>query len=391
MQYKQFTVFDSFAGAGGFSLGFAQAGYKIIGANEIDEWACDTFKANHPDSVVIKGDIVKISNKEFQSQIKEKVDVLLGGPPCQGFSIANIKNGDPKDPRNSLFEEFLRLGKIFNPNVMIMENVPNIINANTQSGKKVVDIIVNEMQKLGYITYSRILEATDYGVPQIRKRFVLIGSKKQLINPFPEATHSIINGSLFRLHLTPTLWEAISDLPSLKSGEEAKSYRCPAQNEFQKSMRGLSSVLTNHIAMRHSARLVERFKAMIWGQKGDELAIEHMPHKRNGNGLKADKGYSQNNRRMYPNRPCHTLPASFYANFVHPFDHRNFTPREGARIQTFPDTYIFKGKPTVVSQKLLEREGRIAEKHLCQYAQIGNAVPPLMAKAIAINIMNQIK
>jgi DNA (cytosine-5)-methyltransferase 1 len=130
--------------------------------------------------------------------------------------------------------------------------------------------------------------------------------------------------------------------------------------------------------------------SMVWGQKGDELAEEHMPHKRNGNGLKSTQGYSQNNRRMYPDRPCHTLPASFYANFVHPYEHRNFTPREGARIQSFPDSYVFKGKPTVVSQKLLEREGRTADKHLCQYNQIGNAVPPLMAMAIGGNIINQL-
>ena len=390
-QYEniKLTVFDSFAGAGGFSLGFSKAGLKIIGALEIDEWACDTFKANHPEATVIKSDITKIADSEILDKVPEKIDILLGGPPCQGFSVANIKNGDLRDPRNSLFKEFLRLGRLFKPQIMLMENVPNIVNAKTQEGEKVVAIIENEMKKLGYITYTSVLEATNYGVPQIRKRFFLLGSQRALEKPFPEPTHSI-EENLLGLKKCPTLWNAISDLPSLKAGEEKDYYKKISPNIYQKLMRKKSSKLFNHIAMRHSKRLVERFHAMTWGQKGDELPEEHMPHKRNGNGLKAEKGYSQNNRRMFPNRPCHTLPASFYANFVHPYDDRNFTPREGARIQSFPDSYIFKGKPTVVSQKLLEREGRTEERHLCQYNQIGNAVPPLMAKAIAMNIISQL-
>lgn len=391
MKNKNFTVFDSFAGAGGFSLGFSMAGFSIIGASELDEWACDTFSFNHPSSKIIKGDVTLVSDKDIISPFKNiDIDILLGGPPCQGFSIANIRNGDPTDPRNSLFKEFIRLGKLLKPKVMIMENVPNIVNARTKEGELVVDIIKKELQELDYHVYSTVLQAIDFGVPQIRKRFVVIASKKSLKHPFPNATHSQNEANLLGLKSSPTLWEAISDLPNLNAGEESHYYAKPPQNEYQKLMRKNTSKIENHIAMNHSKRVIERFKIMTWGQKGDELPEEHMPNKRNGNGEKASKGYSQNNRRMYPNKPCHTLPASFYANFVHPFENRNFTPREGARIQSFPDSYIFKGKPTVVSQKLLEREGRTAEKHLCQYNQIGNAVPPLMAKAIANNIREQL-
>jgi len=113
------------------------------------------------------------------------------------------------------------------------------------------------------------------------------------------------------------------------------------------------------------------------------------PYKRNTTEI-AEKVYDQNNRRMHPDKPCHTIPASFYANFVHPFKNRNFTAREGARIQSFPDNFVFKGKPTVVSHRLLAREGRLDEKYLCQYNQIGNAVPPLISKALANNILKQI-
>jgi DNA (cytosine-5)-methyltransferase 1 len=162
------------------------------------------------------------------------------------------------------------------------------------------------------------------------------------------------------------------------------------QNEYQAFLREGSAMVYNHKAMMHSKRMVERFSVMKWGQSAADVPEHLMPFKRNGNGELAKTAYDQNSRRMYPNEQCHTIPASFYANFVHPYRNRNFTAREGARIQSFPDWYKFLGKPTVVSQKLLEKEGRTEEKHLCQYNQIGNAVPPLLSRAIALNIKDQI-
>ena len=162
------------------------------------------------------------------------------------------------------------------------------------------------------------------------------------------------------------------------------------KTEFQKIIRGNCDKVYNHVAMKHSKRMIERFASMSCGNSINDVPDHLKPMKRNGNGEFSDKLYDQNNRRMFPDRPCHTIAASFYANFVHPFLNRNFTPREGARIQTFPDWYVFKGKPTVVSHKLLQREGRDEEKHLCQYNQIGNAVPPYLAKAIADNLFTQL-
>lgn len=383
-------VLDTFAGAGGFSLGFHLAGAEIIGAIEVDSWATETFQYNHPESLVIKRDISTLSDEEILAMFGDnKPDIILGGPPCQGFSVANRNNGDHKDPRNSLFEEFLRVGRVLSPMIMIMENVPNIIKAKTQNGAHVVDIIKEELSSLGYHVYHSILESTDFGVPQIRKRLFIVASKNELENPFPKATHSINgNDGLIR---TPSLWDAISDLPVInaREGSEEMEYDILALTDYQKSLRKDSDKISNHKAMNHSKRLVERFSSMTWGQSTSDVPEHLKPYKRNSKEI-SEKVYDQNNRRMHPDKPCHTIAASFYANFVHPYLNRNFTAREGARIQSFPDWYVFKGKPTVVSHKLLQREGREDEKYLCQYNQIGNAVPPLMAQAIATNILNEV-
>jgi DNA (cytosine-5)-methyltransferase 1 len=395
---KNWRILDSFAGAGGFSLGFQNAGCDVVGAIEIDEWASETFLFNHPHAKVIRNDIQKIDDSEIVSSLEnKKPDIILGGPPCQGFSICNKNAGDPTDPRNSLFREFIRLGKLFEPKIMIMENVPNLLNAHTKAGKPVIQIIENELKELGYNVYSSVLDAINYGIPQIRRRLFVIASKRKLENPFPKPTHKL-NGnsapiSLFdeELQECPKLWDAISDLPEIdaREGAEEMTYDKHPENNYQRCLRNGSKALHNHVAMRHSERMVQRFASMAWGDSVADVPGHLKPLRRNGNGEISDKVYDQNNRRMHPNKPCHTIPASFYANFVHPFKNRNFTAREGARIQSFPDSYVFYGKPTVVSHKLLQREGRLFEKHLCQYSQIGNAVPPFLSEAVARNILLQ--
>lgn len=388
-------VLDTFAGAGGFSLGFKIAGCDIVGAIEQDKWACETFKFNHSSAKVLKRDINALTDLDIETEFYNlQPDIILGGSPCQGFSICNKKNGDPKDPRNSLFMDFIRIGKVLSPSTMILENVPNIAKAKTQDGKKVIDIIVKELKNLGFYTYVEILDASSYGIPQLRKRLFVIASRKKLENPFPQPTHKLsLDENIFnnRLDDCPTLWDAISDLPSIEAreGSEEMQYTAQAQSVYQELMRKNSSQVFNHVAMKHTKRVVNRFAAMSWGDSTINVPKELLPYERNGKGKISKKIYDQNNRRMHPHKPCHTITASFYANFVHPFKNRNFTAREGARIQSFPDCYVFKGKPTVVSQKLLEREGREAEKYLCQYNQIGNAVPPLLAEKIASNLLRQ--
>ena len=286
---KKINILDTFSGAGGFSLGFQMAGYNIIGAIEIDKWASDTFKFNHKDVNVLKEDITKLTDKQLKKEFNDcKPDIILGGPPCQGFSICNIKNGDPKDPRNSLFEEFLRLGKLFNPKLMIMENVPNLINAKTSNGEKVVDIIVKELENEDYFVYKKILTASDYGVPQTRKRLFIIASKKELENPFPKQTHEVkdsINDDK-ELKKCPTLWDAISDLNVLEAreGGEILEYEHKPNSAYQKYIRFSSNHLYNHKAMNHTKRVVERFTAMSCGESISDVPDHLKPFERNGKG-----------------------------------------------------------------------------------------------------------
>ncbi len=389
---RKLQVLDTFAGAGGFSLGFTMVGCALAGGIELDSWAAETFAFNHPAATVITADITTVTDDQLRSAFPPPgPDVLLGGPPCQGFSICVKNAGDPSDPRNTLFREWLRIARLFRPALVVMENVPNLESALTDSRTRVIDIIRGELEDLGYSVYHRVLQATDFGIPQIRRRLFVVGSRGKLRNPFPEPTHSV-ERVLFGQAPCPTLWESISDLPTIGAGEgeEEMDYDKPPQTAYQRELRKGCRKLFNHVAMRHSKRMIERFAAMSWGDRIGDVPLHLRPQKRNGGGVIAQTVYDQNNRRMYPDRPCHTIPASFYANFVHPYIDRNFTPREGARLQSFPDSFVFKGKPTVVSHKLLEREGRLGEKHLCQYNQIGNAVPPLLAKALAENLLRQL-
>jgi DNA (cytosine-5)-methyltransferase 1 len=233
-------VLDLFAGAGGFSLGFQLAGHEIIGAIEMDEWAAQTFKHNHQSSKVLVGDITSFSDQDILAEYaNDSPDIILGGPPCQGYSVCLKNAGDPKDPRNSLFIEMIRFGKLFSPSLIIMENVPNLLKAKNASREKVIDIIQSELKNIGYYVYYDILEATSFGVPQIRKRLFVIASKKELSNPFPKRTHSTernLFSQMESLQITPTLWNAISDLPVIDAceGGEEMDYTMPPQNSNPK-------------------------------------------------------------------------------------------------------------------------------------------------------------
>lgn len=363
-------VVDLFAGCGGLSYGFKLAGFETLLALERDQWASETYQANHPYVNIITGDITQISDP--QSLVEFPVDGVIGGPPCQGYSLSG--NRDPKDPRNSLFMDFIRFVNDLRADFFVMENVAGILSMKTRDGIYVKDIIFEEFEAAGYSVDVKILNAANYGVPQSRNRVFFIGvSKKHPFNSghiYPKPTHNSTN--------YVTLGDAISDLPLIGagSGDSFQAYESEAQNEYQVIMRDGSDGIYNHVAMRHTQRLIDRFSSIGFGESVKHAPPEHAQRKRGDASCVSGKAFSQNNMRPYPNRPCPTVPASFQSNFIHPYLNRNFTAREGARIQSFPDKYIFKGKRTTMSW----------EKNLSQYQQIGNAVPPLLSFAIAKQI-----
>lgn len=368
------VVIDLFAGCGGLSTGYEMAGFEIPLAVEKDEWASDTYRYNHPNTKVITGDITNITDLDSLLPSNVKVDGIIGGPPCQGFSLSG--NRDKKDPRNSLFMDFVRFVKHFKPSFFMMENVPGLLSMQNSKGEFVKDLIMSEYDKAGYNATYKILNAAEYGVPQSRTRVIFIGIRKDL--PFiPEKLYPT---PTFDENKQITIDQAIMDLPQIESGQGTEKQIYPIQptNEYQKWARGNCKEVTNHIAMRHTARLIERFKVIPQGGSLADVPQEHMQRQRGNASITSGKTFSQNNMRPFGNKPSPTIAASFQSNFVHPHLNRNYTAREAARLQSFPDSYVFQGKRTTMSW----------EKNLSQYQQIGNAVPPLLAKAVADNISN---
>ncbi|MDK2980029.1 MAG: (cytosine-5)-methyltransferase 1 [Chloroflexota bacterium] len=382
---NRYSVLDLFAGAGGFGLGFNLSGYSIKYSLEIDQWAVETLRNNNPKTIVIHEDIRAFNDSsEILSAVNnENFDVIIGGPPCQGFSVANPKK-DSKDPRNSLFTNFVKWVSVLRPKVFVMENVKGILSRRNLSNEKVIDIIQNSFNDLGYSVDIWILNSVEYGVPQYRERVFIVGNslKKQIIEPTPIFDKE-------KLEELISVGDAILDLPILNAGEGSNisDYTKDPASDYQKWARGNQNVLFNHEAMKHTKRIVERFNQIQWGESPHNIPSEYHAKKRNGNGEKSKVIYNMNNRRLDPRKPSYTIPASFYSSFIHPYQNRNLTAREAARIQSFPDYYHFFGKRTMVSSKLLQKNNRLDENHLSQYNQIGNAVPPLLAKFIA----NQIK
>lgn len=366
------TVIDLFAGCGGMSLGFELGGYQTLLAVEKDAWASETYAFNHPNTKVFTGDITKIQSPAKEFPQKGEVFGIIGGPPCQGFSLSGDR--DPKDPRNSLFMDYMRFVTDFKPRFFVMENVTGILSAKTKNGEPVKKVIQSVANGIGYNVHQITLDASNYGVPQARMRVFFIGIRKD----FPFCPSRLVPPPSTPIEKI-TIRQALSDLPVVKAGEGSDGkapYGTAPDNPYQKWCRNGMSEVSNHVSMRHTKRLVERFHIIQWGQSLADVPKEHMQRKRGNASKISGKSYSQNNMRPHPDRPSPTVPASFQSNFVHPLFDRNYTAREGARLQSFPDRYIFKGKRTTMSW----------EKNLSQYQQIGNAVPPLLAKAIADNM-----
>lgn len=364
------TTIDLFAGAGGITEGFRKAGYTCVCANDFDEEAMHTFTFNHPSVPYLLKDVKEVIVSELLEKANcsaENIDVITGGPPCQGFSLAGQRLSD--DPRNTLFREYIRLAKDIQPKVIFFENVYGIMN---MQGGKVLEAIVREFGDIGYKCKYALVNAADYGVPQARPRFVLIGVRgfdKEI--SFPEPTHGkreeYHQMDFFKQELLPyvTVEDAFSNLPSVDQGEGAEEIIVEPHwdNEYQKGCVGVRrpGTIYNHRATRHSKAIQERYAMIPQGCNNSVLPEEIRTKK-------------QNAYKLDLKLPGRTVTCNFRTDLIHPTMNRGLTVREAARLQSFDDDYCFFGN--------LTRKA----KWLTQDDQVGNAVPPLLAYAFAEHI-----
>ena len=342
-------VIDLFAGVGGLSLGFSQAGFSIVYANEYNKSIAESFKKNHKDTMVDSTDIRDIDFEKVFRPFENKISVVMGGPPCQGFSQKGKRAGI-SDERNFMFQQFVKVVEIVKPEFFVLENVPNILS--TENGyfkQEIIDIFT----KLGYEVKAKVLKTENFGVPQTRRRAVFLGRKGKLNFDLPDG-----NGK------KTTVSEALDDLPVLKSGEgkEDQLYTTVPLNFFQKQMRHKSSVLKNHIATKHSKIALERLSLISLNGSKEDLPAHH----------RTKSIHSGTWTRLKPNGFARTITTRFdtpsSGQFTLPFQDRCITVREAARLQSFPDDFVFHGTKTN------------------QMLQVGNAVPPMMAYEIAKTI-----
>ncbi len=382
---KSLKLVDFFSGAGGLSCGLEMAGFESVLASDIHPVYAQTFSKNHPATRFIIQDIRKLSEQdilELTGLDVGKLDLLAGGPPCQGFSInAPIRSLD--DQRNHLFKEYLRIAGILKPKAVLIENVPGIVSLGKGT---VVKAIYKQLENMGYKVDHRILFAGHYGVPQLRFRTIFIALRDGGKVEFPEPTHDaeafanfagskelcIKLSPLFSRHLAKktTVWDAISDLPPLVPGQEihGAKYNGKPQTSYQMLLSKNSKYILNHSCARLGEANLERLKHIPQGGSWRDIPFGLLPE-----GLKRARRSDHTKRygRLHPDSLCSTILTKcdpHWGSFFHPTQNRAISVREAARIQSFPDRYEFTGNLTN------------------QFEQVGNAVPPLMAKAIGVTI-----
>lgn len=358
MSYK---VIDLFAGVGGLSYGFAHdEDFQILAANELLAPMAKAYSANHPSVKVYNRDIKDFSIADLKADFgiaAGDIDIVVGGPPCQAYSTVGKRLID--DPRGKLFQEYFRLLSELRPRLFVFENVKGLLSI---QGGKLIKQIVALFESLGYHVQYKLLNAADYGAPQIRERVILIGSQDKRPFAYPQPTHCDRTATKTEKSvLLPyvTIGEAIGDLPSIQSGESGEEYASEPQNDYQRLMRkDAPQKIQEHECSKNNERLIALMRALPDGGTPKDLPEE----------LRPKSGFANTYCRLWWNKPSTTItrnlgcPSS--SRCIHPRDARPLTTREGARLQGFPDSYIFCGSRS--------------DKHL----QIGNAVPTFLSMAI---------
>lgn len=337
-----YNVLDLFCGCGGMSLGFEQAEFKVLLGVDLWKDALQTYSYNRKDAKTLCADISVLSGRDIVNIIgNTSVDVIIGGPPCQGFSVAGKRIVD--DDRNKLYKGFVRMVDFFRPRAFVMENVPNILSI---GGGVIKDAIIADFSKLGYSVEYKVLTASDYGVPQNRRRAIFVGLQNGLHFSFPEPSQAE----------KVTSEEALSDLPEY-SVEDGNAYPLAPNSEYQKLMRHHSAALYNHQITTHNQKTIDIISLVPDGGNYKDLPIE----------LQSTRKVHIAWTRLNSKKPSFTIDCGHNHHFHYVFN-RVPTVRESARIQSFPDSFIFLGNRG------------------SQLRQVGNAVPPLLAQVIAYQL-----
>lgn len=344
---RKYTFIDLFAGCGGLSLGFEMAGFKSILA--IDNWqdALTTYAYNRKGAKTLCGDLATLNSYNIKEEYSiSDVDIIVGGPPCQGFSVAGKRIIE--DERNKLYKAFVEFVDCFHPKAFVMENVPNILSIGNGMVK---ESIISDFERLGYRVSVQVLIASDYGVPQNRRRAIFVGmlDGKEFVFPAPTIKQPV------------TSKEAISDLPE-EGIEDGGNYPLPPLTEYQKLMRQGCEKLYNHEITIHNDRTKEIIAMVPDGGNYKDLPKE----------LQGTRKVHIAWTRLNSKRPSITIDTGHFHHFHYEYN-RVPSARESARFQSFPDSFIFIGNKT------------------SKLKQIGNAVPPLMAAVIANELKKQLK
>jgi DNA (cytosine-5)-methyltransferase 1 len=392
MSTRELTFIDLFSGAGGLSEGLSEAGFHCLFANEIIPNYAQTYKKNHPTTNVLTADIQLIDPNAIRDELglaREELDLMAGGPPCQGFSI-NAPIRSVADMRNHLFKDYLRFVDAFAPRAVLIENVPGLVSF---KDGETLQAILDALAELGYGADVRILGAAYYGVPQMRWRTVIIGLRGHTVSPsiFPEPifhapirpnfTTTFNGNSLLKMPTAEanasfvTAYEALSDLPPLQNGErgeEIKEYLTEPISDYQKRIRVGSIGVLNHESPRLAEVNIQRLQYIKPGGNWTDIPNDLLP-----NGMKKARKSDHTKRygRIAPDGLASTILTKcdpHWGAYFHYDQDRSFTVREAARIQSFPDHFTFTGT--------------MAE----QFAQVGNAVPPLLAQAVGLAIKSKL-
>lgn len=359
MKKIKINVIDLFCGCGGISEGFKLAGFNIISGIDLNEDALKTFAYNFPNSRAIYEDLLNFDDKRIRKEFgKDNIDVIVGGPPCQGFSNANRWQKEDADPRNKLFYEYLRFVKVLNPKIIVIENVRGILTKDKGYAK---DRIFYLITKLGYNVSCKVLNASDYGVPQNRHRAFFVAIRNDIsknLFDFEKLNH------LSKIDVK----DAIGELYVLeKSKDETHELSNNPDTKYRKYLRAKNNIITSHKIVYPALITQEKIKYVPQGGNWSDIPSKLFKNNRNNRHSSAYKRLKESDQSV-------TIDTgNAHSNYFHPKFHRIPTIREAARIQSFRDNFTFLGTRS------------------SQYKQIGNAVPPLLSRVIALEIKKYLK